>query len=105
MWIITAPYGCRVKVTFTDFSTEFNADYVLVKDGGSATSTVVAFLFGRYTVQIMLTSTGTQMWIQFHSNGGVTFPGFKANYKAICPTTPPPTPAPEPTPAPPTGKS
>ena len=83
VWVITAPPGHTVEVTFTTFTTEILLDYVQVKDGGLDTSPLIEDLTGQQTVPLKLSSTGTQMRVEFHSDVSVTFEGFKANYIAL----------------------
>ncbi|XP_076456068.1 low-density lipoprotein receptor-related protein 6-like [Babylonia areolata] len=82
-YIITAPVGYRVTLTFTDFDLEAHRgcryDFVEIRDGDDETSPFI----GRYcnsTLPAPRRTFGNQMWIRFFSDGSVTRSGFKATF-------------------------
>ncbi len=63
-------------------------DYLLLRDGNSESATELDRFCGDGTPPI-ITSSGNNMWIKFHSDGSVTKPGFSASvsYSDTPPTT------------------
>ena len=94
VWVITAPAGCKVLLTFTDFNTEATYDTVTV----SPTSPQSEPLSGLQSVPKTFSSTGTQMTIVFTSDFFFSGNGFKADYRAHDCILQPPTPTPPPPP-------
>ena len=103
VWVITAPAGCKVLLTFTTFNTELSYDKVFVYDGSIPTppTSLSGELSGLHSVPKTFSSTGTQMTIVFTSDFFFSGNGFKADYRAHDCILQPPTP----TPPPPPGKN
>lgn len=75
-----APQGKRVKMTFESFNTENNFDYLKVN--GSATKYTGNYSPG--TVYSVYDSLGYQiLTVRFHSDGGITHPGWSAKVTAV----------------------
>ena len=81
-WIISAPAGYYVRISFTTFRTEQTVDYVEIRNGQYSYS----FLRGRYSGvkgPFSLTSTGSKLRIRFVTDLSATNQGFHASYEAV----------------------
>ncbi|XP_076455418.1 tolloid-like protein 2 [Babylonia areolata] len=85
VYVIKAPVGNQVTLTFTDFSLETavncSYDYVEIRDGDE-TSRVIGRHCGRSLPGFKRTS-GKQLWIKFHTDGSVTSRGFRATFRSV----------------------
>ncbi|XP_078542156.1 embryonic protein UVS.2-like [Lissotriton helveticus] len=89
-YYITAPAGSKVSLTFTSIALEpnptCNADSLSIFDGAKTTSPLI----GKYCKSMPVapvTSTGSSLLLQFHSDGSLNMKGFQATYtfgKFIC---------------------
>ena len=107
-WMITCPAGTMPTVSFTDFETESNYDFVKVYDGPTPTSPLLDSMSGSLTDllrQSTFGSTGASMTIEFTSDGSVGGRGFNAAYECAGPRAPPPPPPPYTPPPPPRGEA
>ena len=64
-----------------DFYIYFRYDFVYVYDGGNSFVTEIAVLTGTFTEDV--TSTGTELFINFLSDDTVTAAGFRIQFDAI----------------------
>jgi CUB domain len=71
-----------VVLTFVQFATEVNYDFVQLFDGYDNTSSVIATLTGSL-YQTLFYSTQQYMYIRFTSDGSVTSNGFNATYQSV----------------------
>jgi len=84
-WQIECPSGQRPSITFSEFSTEENFDFVNVYDGTSTDDLLETF-HGNVLpnilsqVSAMPAATGQHMLVHFTSDYSVTMDGFNAQY-------------------------
>ncbi|XP_076455694.1 uncharacterized protein LOC143290240 isoform X2 [Babylonia areolata] len=83
VYIITAPAGYQVTLTFTDFDLEpqgkCSYDFVEIRDGRNETSPLLAF----HCISSLPgpdRTFGNQMWIRFKSDSSSTGKGFRATF-------------------------
>ncbi|MBI4646274.1 MAG: C10 family peptidase, partial [Bacteroidia bacterium] len=89
-WLIQTDCGNYVELVFDKFELEPN-DKVIIHDGASTGSTVIAELTGSNppviasdtTTPDVFTSTATGMLVEFITNGSVTAHGWEASYNVI----------------------
>jgi len=85
MWLIDpAENVTKITLSFINFDTELNYDFVTVYDG-STTSANVLGTFSGSTLPASVTSTGPQMLVRFESDNGNVATGWKASYKSSFP--------------------
>ena len=74
--------GFQIELTFEDFSTEDGFDYVDVIDGLTTTSKFIGRYSGDNLTIPAITSSSNTLMVQFVSDEGDNFRGFKAKYRA-----------------------
>jgi Zn-dependent metalloprotease len=87
---ISPPGAATVTLTFASFNFEANYDYLYIYNG----PTIASPLIGAYTGTTLpnggtVSSTTGSITIRQYTDGGVTAPGFAANWNCVMPTTPP----------------
>uniref|UniRef100_A0A7M5WWI0 Uncharacterized protein n=1 Tax=Clytia hemisphaerica TaxID=252671 RepID=A0A7M5WWI0_9CNID len=82
-WSIQVPKGYQIELTFEDFSTEDGFDYVDVIDGLTSASNFIARYSGNNLTIAPITSSSNTLMVQFVSDEGDNFKGFKAKYRAV----------------------
>ncbi|XP_066263228.1 exoskeleton protein RP43-like [Branchiostoma lanceolatum] len=80
-WIITAPEGSTVRLTFDSFNLENGYDFLTIYDGDSES----ALMLGRFTgdtlaIHGLITSTSNTILMRFTSDGSNTAQGFQLSY-------------------------
>lgn len=86
MWSISCEDGEVVELTFTNFNTEHNYDFVNVLDGPSEADLQLAHLSGTIadiSGHIHTTSTDSAMTIEFTSDGSLQGTGFDAGWVCV----------------------
>jgi PKD repeat protein len=86
-WVIAPPGAVSVTLSFQEFNTEFDYDFVSVYDGLNSSGTLLGTFSGN-TLPPDLTSNSGQMFIRFTSDGSITRPGWTASYSCTTPTPP-----------------
>jgi hypothetical protein len=85
-WMIEVPGALNVTLAFTHFDVENDHDYVLVYDGLSIDTTLLARLTGRQlsgnSLPKPITSSSGAMLIVLLADGGTNSTGFEATYRA-----------------------
>ncbi|XP_078540497.1 embryonic protein UVS.2-like isoform X1 [Lissotriton helveticus] len=85
-YYIMAPAGYKVSLTFTSFAIERNSrcsyDSLSIFDGVTTTSPLIGKYCGSNLVP-PVKSTGTSLWLQFHSDDSVNMMGFQATYTFV----------------------
>ena len=81
-WIISTTPNSSVEITFTNFSTEQNFDYLEIRDGPFSYSRQIASYSGTHST-FSFTSSGTTLRIRFKTDGSVTRRGFSAWYRRV----------------------
>ncbi|XP_078540690.1 embryonic protein UVS.2-like [Lissotriton helveticus] len=80
---LTAPAGYKVSLTFTSFAVEADPqcayDSLSIFDGSKTTSPLIGKFCGSSLVP-PVTSTGSSLLLQFHSDESVSMKGFQATY-------------------------
>lgn len=76
--------GNIVVLTFSEFNTEFNADFVRVYDGTSASGTLLGEFSGTNLPPVLVANSGA-MFITFTTNGSVNASGWKASWSQTMP--------------------
>jgi hypothetical protein len=106
-WTITCPANTMPTITFSEFETESDYDFVKVYDGASTRATLMDQMSGSLTDlrQSTLTATGSSMVVEFTSDGSVGGRGFDAQYQCNGARPPPPPPPPYVPPPPPRGEA
>nr|XP_033784661.1 embryonic protein UVS.2-like [Geotrypetes seraphini] len=83
IWTIVAPAEYKVSLSFTSFSLEMSNrcayDYLMVRDGGRLTSSLLGKFCGTGGVPALV-SSGRALLMEFHSDGSQEFEGFLAHY-------------------------
>ena len=105
-WAITCPGNTMPTITFSEFETESDYDFVKVYDGATTRARLIDQMSGsltdlRYTT---LSATGSTMTVEFTSDGSVGGRGFDAQYRCGTAQAPPP-PPPSTPPPPPRGQA
>merc|ERR1719309_1149757 len=77
-WTISVPDGQKVKLVFTEFSTEPGYNTVTVYDGGDATSSNMIKKISGHSKEAEVTSTGSKLHITFKSDTTKNLNGFRA---------------------------
>ncbi|MCB9165736.1 MAG: M4 family metallopeptidase [Flavobacteriales bacterium] len=80
-WLIQPEDAVSIQLTFDAFSTQLNADGVIVYDGPSTSSTVLGIYTGS-SLPPTLSSSGGSMLVRFVSDAAITGAGFDAHYVA-----------------------
>lgn len=70
----------KVEVTFFNFNTEPNADYLYVYDGDSSSSSLIGKFSGT-SLPAPITSSSNKLYLRFTSDGLVQARGFTAAYR------------------------
>jgi len=86
-WVIRAPLGQKIRITFTAFTLENPTgnvchDFLEIREGRFPTS----HLYGRYCGTRgpgTVTSTGPSLFIRFHTDFSINQTGFTANYQFV----------------------
>ncbi|GFS02445.1 Tolloid-like protein 1 [Elysia marginata] len=85
VWIIRALPGRRIQLTFQSFSLQSSvfcrSDSLMVRNGGTPSSSLLARLCGTRTVS-PITSTGNLMYIEFQSDATITGRGFRLTWSS-----------------------
>jgi CUB domain len=77
-----------VALTFVQFATELNYDFVKLYDGRDCTASLIAALSGSQ-IPTQFYSTQQYMFIEFISDSSVVLSGFNATYQSIMSTSTP----------------
>lgn len=83
-WLISPTGAETVTLTFTDFDTEADYDFVKIYDGTSASATLLGSFSGS-SLPPPITSSGPSLYITFISDTYVTGAGFDVNYSCNLP--------------------
>ena len=70
----------KVEVTFFNFNTESNADYLYVYDGASSSSSLIGTFSGT-SLPAPITSSSNKLHLRFTSDGSTQARGFTAAYR------------------------
>lgn len=81
-WLLQAPANNYLLLTFTEFNTEINYDFVIVYDGVDDSAPILGSYSGS-TIPNQLTSSGSDMYVVFVSDESITEGGFSANYDVL----------------------
>jgi cubilin len=81
-WHIATPGATGIQLTFTQFNTEADYDFVRVYDGANATAPLLASYTGNLSTPFTVTANSGQMYVQFTSDLSVQAAGFTATYLA-----------------------
>jgi len=85
-WLITAPQDHVVLLRFSHFQLEVSdfceSDHVIVRDGDTSTSPVIAKLCG-ISQKCPLSSSDRYMWIQYSTAHSGMSNAFRATYMAV----------------------
>jgi cubilin len=82
-WLITSQ-ASTVEVDFTFFATQANTDWVILYNGVSAASSMIARLSGQYSpAPTDFVSTQQYMFIRFSSSEQISAAGFSAVYSSV----------------------
>uniref|UniRef100_A0AC35U7X4 Sushi, von Willebrand factor type A, EGF and pentraxin domain-containing protein 1 n=1 Tax=Rhabditophanes sp. KR3021 TaxID=114890 RepID=A0AC35U7X4_9BILA len=84
-WVIEVPEGARIQLSFDEFETEDDNDWVNIIDGGPAenASYTIATISGQPKKDLTFTSATNMMIVRFRSDASVQGKGFKVNWKTI----------------------
>ncbi len=88
-WLISPTGAGSVVIDFTTFDIEGGYDYVNVYDGIDNTAPVLWSGSGYYA-PFSLTSTGGNVFIEFGTDGSVTYPGWSLTYNCLIDSLPTP---------------
>lgn len=86
-WSIAPPGATSITLTFTDFSTETNYDFVKIWDSADNSGPVLGNYSGT-TVPAAVTATSGSMLVRFTSDVSVVAAGWTATYTCVIPSTP-----------------
>ena len=93
-YTIQSPNGNPITVSFSQFSTEQNYDFLYIYDGPSTASPLIGTYHGT-TSPGTITSSGSSITFRFTSDGATRDAGWLATWSVSgCSTTPPPPPPP-----------
>ena len=85
VWEITASAGYYVILTFDEFHLEdhrqCNYDYVELYEVISNNKTTIAKICSRHGLHRSYNSSGSRMYVKFHSDSSNRYKGYKASYK------------------------
>ncbi|PFX27261.1 Oncoprotein-induced transcript 3 protein [Stylophora pistillata] len=81
-WLIEVPYGHFIYLQFGSFHLEGCCDWVQIFDGSSAYSSRITSKNG-YQQPWGVCSSGRFLFVQFTTDGSVTYSGFSATYQAV----------------------
>ncbi|KAI8510949.1 hypothetical protein Bbelb_118650 [Branchiostoma belcheri] len=81
-WLITAPVGSIIRLTFDSFNTEGGYDILTIYDGASASAALIQRLSGPQSVSPVI-STSNSLFLRFTSDSSVTHQGFQFSYTRI----------------------
>jgi hypothetical protein len=85
-WIIAPNGAWMVSITFTDFSSESSYDYVNVwkcTDSSCSYGQQLGTLTGSYSTKQSFTSSTGYIYVYFHSDSSVVYPGFSAKWVSL----------------------
>ncbi|XP_073514935.1 embryonic protein UVS.2-like [Phyllobates terribilis] len=86
--LIIAPVGFRVSLNFTLFDLESSPtcskDFLVIRDGGDTNASILGTYCGKI-MDLLLSSTGHMMLLQFSSNVRTNGKGFRAKYTFVPP--------------------
>ena len=71
----------HVELVFLRLDTEDKVDIVTVYDGGSRAAPLIGTLFGNTLPRQSLTSSSTNLFVRFTSDGSKQYEGFLARYR------------------------
>lgn len=97
-YIIKAPNGGRIELTFTEFATEEELDVLTIYNGNGFNDPVIGAYSGNSSPG-KITSSGSELLLHFKSDRSTSAAGWKSTWRVIGGGT---TPAPTPSPSPPT---
>jgi len=80
VWLIDVYGQNNTVLTFTSFDLVANQDYVIVFDGATESSAVLATLTGNSLPSPIIGSSGHAMFIKFYTDSGTTAGGFSATF-------------------------
>ncbi|KAM5138221.1 embryonic protein UVS.2-like [Mantella aurantiaca] len=82
-YVIIAPPGNQIKLSFSDFNMEnaplCSSDYLMIIDGGDLNAPMLGIYCGKRS-NLFVTSSGPTMLLQFSSNSQIKGKGFQADY-------------------------
>jgi hypothetical protein len=81
-WLITAPPGHVIHITFSEFDTEPRTDFVYFFNGSGTHEKIMAIFSGQ-NIPPELTTWGNQVLVWFVTDGENEFGGWKAEYKFL----------------------
>ncbi|OFX17846.1 MAG: hypothetical protein A2033_05465, partial [Bacteroidetes bacterium GWA2_31_9] len=81
-WLIQPANATSITLTFTEFNTENNYDFVYVYDGADTTATLLGTFTGT-TIPDTLISSGGSMLVKFSSDADINAPGWSADYTSV----------------------
>lgn len=90
LWLVTAPVGSIVKLTFTSFDTESVYDKLEIFDGPAITAPCIASLSGP-SIPHSIVSSGLHLTIAFTTDGSILGAGVTASIQFLSYSTIPPT--------------
>ena len=79
-WNLTS--NTLIELLFYTFTTESSVDYVRVHDGGSTSAPLIGQFSGS-SLPAPITSSSTELYVQFTSDVSSTYAGFAARYRGI----------------------
>lgn len=82
-WIISVPEGKRIRLSFPEFNTQPNEDYVYLFDGDMAMQENVLAVFSGSNTPPVIVSRTNQVLIWFVSDNQSNAKGWKLEYKAV----------------------
>lgn len=77
-WLIQIPSG-TVTLSFSFFDTQTGADTLNIYDGSDSTANLLGSFSGN-SIPAPISSSGTDLFIQFQSDSTITSPGWSASY-------------------------
>ncbi|XP_078593517.1 cubilin-like [Branchiostoma floridae x Branchiostoma japonicum] len=75
-WLITAPEGSRIRLTFDSFEVQNHYDFLTIYDGANVRASLLRRLTGSQSISPIV-STSNVMFLRFTSDGSVTAQGFQ----------------------------
>ncbi|KAL9952657.1 hypothetical protein ACROYT_G039941 [Oculina patagonica] len=76
----------KLELTFFTFSTQLDADYLYVYDGGSTASPLIGTFSGT-SLPMTITSSSNKLHVRFTTDSSGTARGFRASYRALTEAT------------------
>ncbi len=78
-WVINADIGSRIILSFDDFITESNNDFIEVFDGNSVSHQSIGVFSGSSKPENLISSSNS-VTVYFRTNGDTVFKGLSAKY-------------------------